>query len=346
MASALRPFRVLALALFAATACDSRGCARKTGPLVYVSNEGSDDLSVIDAEANRVIATIPVGKRPRGLRLSADGQRLYVAVSGSMRAPPGTDEDTLPPPDRTADGIALVDTKTHQVLRVLESGDDPESFDVSPDGQRLYVSNEDAAKASVVDVATGKVTHAVPVGGEPEGVTLRPDGRFAWVTSEEDHHVYVIDTGTQAVVARIPAGGRPRAVAFTPDGAWAFVTAEQGRTVTRVDAKTHQAKGTLSFPEAGAKPMGAVVSPDGRTLYVTTGRGKAVAIIDVAAWKLLRTVEDVGERPWGVGITPDGQRLFTANGPSNDVSVIDPATGQVLKRIPVGTLPWGIAVSR
>ncbi|RKG80502.1 hypothetical protein D7W79_07765 [Corallococcus exercitus] len=346
MASAPHRFRVLALALLVSTACGSRGCSQAPGPLVYVSNEGSDDLSVIDASTNRVIATIPVGKRPRGLRLSADGQRLYVAVSGSMRAPPGVDEDTLPPPDRTADGIALVDTRTRQVLRVLESGDDPESFDVSPDGQRLYVSNEDAARASVVDVATGKVTHAVPVGGEPEGVTLRPDGRFAWVTSEEDHHVYVIDTGTQAVVARIPVGGRPRAVAFTPDGAWAFVTAEQGRTVTRVDANTHQSKGTLTFPETGAKPMGAVVSPDGRTLYVTTGRGKALAVIDVADWKVLRTVQDVGERPWGVGITPDGKRLYTANGPSNDVSVIDPATGQVLTRIPVGTLPWGIAVSR
>lgn len=41
--------------------------------------------------------------------------------------------------------------------------------------------------------------------------------------------------------------------------------------------------------------------------------------------------------------TPDGARAHTANGPSNDVSVIDLATRRVVKRIPVGEVPWGIA---
>jgi YVTN family beta-propeller protein len=35
-----------------------------------------------------------------------------------------------------------------------------------------------------------------------------------------------------------------------------------------------------------------------------------------------------------------------ANGVSNDVSVIDTATQKVIASIPVGKMPWGIAVSR
>lgn len=41
--------------------------------------------------------------------------------------------------------------------------------------------------------------------------------------------------------------------------------------------------------------------------------------------------------------TPDGARAYTANAPSNDVSVIDLASRRVVKRIPVGKVPWGIA---
>jgi len=40
--------------------------------LVYISNEDSDDLTVIDPSRDSVVATIKVGSRPRGVKVSAD----------------------------------------------------------------------------------------------------------------------------------------------------------------------------------------------------------------------------------------------------------------------------------
>src|SRR4029434_4016721 len=99
-----------------------------------------------------------------------------VALSGSPKAGPGSDEMKLPPPDRTADGVGLLDLEKLRLLKVLKSGQDPESFDVSRDGKLLFVSNEETAETSVVDMRSGKVVTRMKVGGEPEGVTLRPDG--------------------------------------------------------------------------------------------------------------------------------------------------------------------------
>ena len=42
---------------------------------VYVTNETSGDLTVIDAATNAVIATIPLGKRPRGIMSPARIER-------------------------------------------------------------------------------------------------------------------------------------------------------------------------------------------------------------------------------------------------------------------------------
>src|SRR5579864_9168240 len=92
---------------------------------LYVTNETSGDLTVIDAATLATVTTIPLGKRPRGIAPSPDGTRLYVALTGSPAAPPGVDEKTLPPPDRSADGIGVVDLVEGKLLRVLPSGTDP-----------------------------------------------------------------------------------------------------------------------------------------------------------------------------------------------------------------------------
>ena len=92
---------------------------------VYVTNEASGDLTVIDGDTQTVMATAPLGKRPRGIKASPDGKSLYVALSGSPNAGPGVDPKTLPPPDRSADGIGEVDADTYKVKRVIHAGNDP-----------------------------------------------------------------------------------------------------------------------------------------------------------------------------------------------------------------------------
>ena len=44
---------------------------------VYVTNESSGDLTVIAGGTHEVLATVPLGKRPRGLAVSPDGRQLF-----------------------------------------------------------------------------------------------------------------------------------------------------------------------------------------------------------------------------------------------------------------------------
>jgi YVTN family beta-propeller protein len=337
----------IAVTLAALQACTRSPAARPRAERVFVSNEDSGDISVIDVESSRVVGSIPVGKRPRGLRLRADGKELYVALSGSPKGGPNVDETKLPPPDRSADGIGVVDVASQRLLRILSSGADPEAFDLV--GDRLVVSNEDTARASIVRVATGKVEASIPVGDEPEGVRTRPDGRVTYVTSEAANEVFVIDTATAAVIARLEVGKRPRAIVFTADGARAYVTNELSPSVSAIDARTHRVVQTIQIEPAASgspapRPMGAVISPDGARLYITTGRGGGLVEIDTRSQQVTRTLHAVGARPWGVGITGNGETLYVANGPSDDVAVVDVRNWRVVKRIAVGRSPWGIEI--
>ncbi|MEO6078740.1 MAG: cytochrome D1 domain-containing protein [Steroidobacteraceae bacterium] len=310
---------------------------------VLVTNERSGTLTVIDGASRKVTNTVQLGKRPRGLKLSPDGKLLYVALSGSPIAGPGVDESKLPPADKGADGIGIVDTATLKLVNILRGVSDPEQLAVSGDGKRLYVASEDTGRAIVLDAANGKTIASLPVGGEPEGVTLNPNGRFVYVSSEEDHQIAVVDTMTNQVAASFKVGQRPRFTEFSDDGALAFVSAENDGTITVVDAKLHKVLRTIKLQGDLTRPVGMAISHDGKRLYTVTGRGKNLLSLDIASGKVLASVE-VGQRPWGVAISPDGATLFTANGSSNDVSVVDAASLKVITRIPAGDSPWGLII--
>jgi YVTN family beta-propeller protein len=325
----------LMLAMLALTACRS---AERPSRIV-VSNENAGTVSVIDPDSAGVIAVIAVGKRPRGMRASRDGKTLYVALSGSPKAPPGIDEATLPPADRSADGIGVVDLTSMSLIRTIESGQDPEAFDLVGD-DLLVVSNEETSEASIVDLRERRVRARVPVGGEPEGVTTAPDG-LVWVTSEQDHSASVIDPQQGRVVATVTTGLRPRAIAFHGDRG--VITGENDGSLTIVDIRTRSAIARIQLPTTGAvppRPVGVAIAADGRHAYVATGRAGGVAIVDLDAREVIHMIDGVGTRPWGITLARDGL-LYTANGPSDDVTVIDPRTASIVRRIRSGGSPWG-----
>jgi YVTN family beta-propeller protein len=318
--------------------------AETSEPRIYVTNEVSGNLSVIDSGNYNVLATVPLGKRPRGIHASPDHKTIYVAVSGTPIAGPDVDESTLPPSDHSADGIAVFDVAQNKVLRVIPGGSDPENFDISKDGKQLYTSNEDVSEVSIIDTTSGSVVKSFKMGAQPEGVQVTPDGKHVWVTSEETGTISVLDPAAGKIIKTFKVGHRPRNVAFLPDGSKAYINAENDGTVVLVDAKKYQVIKTISLGQPGLiKPMDVVLSADASKLYVSTGRGKQVFTIDTAANAVAGSVE-VGRRPWGIALSLDGKKLYSANGPSNDVSVVDLATNTVVKKVKAGTGPWGLVV--
>ena len=315
---------------------------KPSGYRIYVTCETSGELAIIDSNTMAVASTVKLGKRPRGVHASADGSTIYVALSGSPPEGPGVDESKLPPPDKSADGIAVFDVNSNKVSRVLQGGSDPENFDVSADGKTLYVSNEDASGISFIDIAAGKVTKTIPTGEEPEGVKVTPDGKRVFSTSEGDGTISVINADAARLEKTFKVGHRPRNIVFTPDGKRGYVNAENDAAVILFDAVKNEKLQPISLGKPGqVKPMGLALSKDAAKLYVTTGRGGQVVVVDTATNKPVSSLE-VGKRPWGIAVSPDGKTLFTANGPSNDVTVIDLATQNLVKKIGVPGGPWGV----
>ena len=311
----------------------------------YVSNEDGHSISVLDTARAEIIATVAVGKRPRGLKLSPDGSRLYVAVSGLAKCPPSVPDEECARFERDlkADGIAVVDTANHKLIEVIQAGSDPEQFDITPDGKRLFVANEDIATVSVVDVASRKVIARIKVGNEPEGVVISPDGKWVLVTNESDNSVSMIDSATLNAVKSVRVGLRPRDVAFTPDSKTAYVSGEFDASLYRIAVPGGDPVERLVQLRKEARPMAVVRDEKRGRIYLSTGRGGTVAVIALSDAKLITEIQ-VGTRPWGIALSKDGRLLYTANGPADTVSIVDTETLKVIRQVPVGRSPWGIVI--
>jgi YVTN family beta-propeller protein len=333
------------------TAACSQKPAEPAGYRVFVTSEVSGDLTVIDSSNLEAAGTVHLGKRPRGIHPSPDGKLLYIALSGSPIGGPGVDESTLPPPDKSADGIGVFDIAQNKIVRMIQGGSDPENFAVSKDGKWIYVSNEDDSGVSFIDLTAGKLTQTVKTGDEPEGVSLTADGKTIYSTAEADGTVSAIDVDGRKLIKTFKVGRRPRNVVFMPDAQHGYVNAENDGTVGMLDLVKNEMTGVITLgtpaeiadPKTPIKPMGLVLSPDAKKLYVSTGRGRKVFVIDTATNQIVSSFE-AGQRPWGIGLSPDGKTLFTANGPGQDVSVIDTVTQTVTKKVKVAGGPWGIQV--
>ena len=326
--------------LLAAPLCAQAGRA-------YVTNEDGESVSVIDTDKAEVIATVNVGKRPRGLKLSRDGKELYVAVSGLPKCPPSVPDEECAKlkRDLTADGIAVIDTATLKLSRLLKSGSDPEQFDVSHDGRRLFIANEDSGTLTVLNIASGVIEKSVPVGKEPEGVRVTPDGRWIAVTSEEGNAVFLVDAKSLTVAKSVSVGKRPRDLAFTADGRTAYVSGEFDSSLYTTTLPDMTSATQVLQLRKEARPMGVILDAPHKRLFVSTGRGGTVAVVSLEGTPKLVTEIQVGARPWGIALSHDGKRLYTANGSSNDVTIIDTATLQPLKKVTVGKSPWGVALA-
>jgi YVTN family beta-propeller protein len=171
------------------------------GTKVYVTNSGSNTVSVIDASNNKVTATINLGSpahggQPEGVAVTPDGTKVYVVNFGGYY-----DYDT----------VSVIDTTNNTVIATVNVGAWPEGIAINPKGTMVYVTNSYSNTVSVIDAATNTVTATVPVGNYPFGVSVTPDGMKVYVGNVNSNNVSVIDTATNRVTATVNVGNNPYA---------------------------------------------------------------------------------------------------------------------------------------
>jgi YVTN family beta-propeller protein len=313
----------LARLLLAAAILTSGADIAAAGPKAYVGNFADDTVSVIDTEAGRVVATIPVAEGPHGMAITSDGRTVYVTGDGSSQ-------------------LSVIDTQSDKVVKTVELGKAPNGVALTPDGKHLLVTVYGEDRIDVLDTTTQAITATVAV-AKPHTISISPDGKVAYVTSQDPGHfaLVVIDLTTRAVVRSVPLEKTPRDAEFGYGGK-AFYFTQAGVSALQVlDPATD--KIVAQIP-TGVSPH-YVNAPANMTLGVAVVQGPGeLLLFDPATNKPVRSIA-VGKQPHWLTMSQDGKTAYVTNEGSNNVSIVDTATGKTTS-VAVGQAPRKVVVQQ
>jgi YVTN family beta-propeller protein len=239
------------------------------------------------------------------------------------------------------DNIHIIDPATNKVVGEIKGMEATHGITVSPDGARIYISEEADFTLTVIDGKTQQVTKKIPLSGNPNLVDITPDGRWIYVAIALTYNdlsdfprvkanasggVDVIDTVSLQKVKTISMKGGVHDLNVTPDGKYVIVGNARGgqaNVMTVVDTRTNEIAWTLPMTPSPS-PMAISKNADGSTksIFAQNGRDNGFQVIDFATRKITNTIKlpDITgqqQNPFGppaashgIMVTPDQKTLL------------------------------------
>jgi len=256
------------------------------------------------------------------------------AVSGSLAAAQQS-RLRIVQTNSAGDNIHIIDPATNRVVAEIKGIEAPHGVAVSPDGSRIYISEQANNTVTVIDGKTFQVTKRIPLSGNPNLIDMTPDGRWLYVAialtwndlsefpqikAAPSGGVDVIDTVSLQNVKTIPLKGGIHDLNVTPDGKYVLAGASRGakppaNAMFVIDTKTNDVAWTLSMSPSPS-PMAITKNPDGSTdkIYAQLGGFNGFAVVDFAT----RVRTNQIKLP---DVAPDKQNPFGGPAPSHGIAV-------------------------
>lgn len=350
---------------------------------IYVTNNGSDTLSILDRDGTRV-ETVSldiehgVHEAPHHLALDEAHHSLFVALA--FPAPPKrfgaastkhNGHGSATEPGR----LAKLDLATFSVQRAYEVDENPGDVVRTPDGTKVLVSHFDMQRA-LREAMAGSVpsklfaslqvyrTEPFEKIGErrlcvaPHGMTVTADSQTAVVACYGSDEIALVDLrDAELPASRFPIAGSapvlgvprygPYSVTLAPNGHDVLVAELEGSEVRLFDLAARKFDSRPPLPTGGRAMMPCFQRED--RAFVPIQSPDAIARVDTKQF-VLEKREPLGASctsPHVAACARDGRVYIACEGDHNTpgaVVEIDPESLAIIHRWQVGIYPDGLAI--
>ena len=250
---------------------------------IYVANNESGSVSVVDGAAEAVTATLDVGANPYALAVDSTSNRIFVSNTFS-------------------DVITVIDGKSNaQTKRKAGSAD---AIEVDEKAGKVYLLGYEDENLSILDEKSGAIS-TVKVGMHEWGMALDIERRAVYVTMSGSAELAMIDQ-EKGGVRKVATRETPCSVALNPVSGRLYVANHTADSVTVVDATQSSVIAAIAV---GHKPQGIAVDTKRNRIYVANRSDSSVSVIDGAQNKVVTTVPVAGN-PFALLVEPKNGRLY------------------------------------
>ena len=295
---------------------------------VYVPDEVSGDVVVIDPATYKIVGRFKVGAYPEHITPGWDGQTLFVN-------------------NMNGGSLTEIDPRTTRPNGITIKVPNPYNLYFTPDGARAIVVEDMLHGAPTnpngllfLDRTTWKRVGFVPIPwAGANHLDFSADGKVLFLSCEYSGRIVAVDVPHMRVIKALNVGGSPTDVRLSPDGREMFVANQIRNGIDVIDTSTLTYR---KFIRAGPGAHGLAISRDTRRLFITNRHAGSISVVDIATLSVVATWQ-IGGTPDMVAQSPDGSQLWISNRYSGTITVVSSSSGAVLKKIATGINPHGLA---
>lgn len=277
--------------------------------LVYVANQLSNNVSVLDTKGNLVALVslepnaLPGLNSPVALAVNtneASSNYGKVYVVGSV-----------------ANTVSVIDLN-HAVTNEIQVGYRPLAIAFNPQNGNLYVANFLDDGVSIIDTELEQLLENRYTGSQPLGIGIHPPSGKIYVANSGDNTITVLDPDFLFLSDIITdVGVKPVSFAYHPENNLMYVVATDSNHVIPIEPDSY----TLQAPIAtGFRPYGIVYNPNNQYLYVGNSKDDTYTII--APDHSIRAVIQAGPVNIGLAIDPIRNLVFSTDTATGKINII------------------------
>jgi YVTN family beta-propeller protein len=244
--------------------------------------------------------------------------------------------------------LAIVDPASGKVVGRVPTGVGPHEVAVSSDGKFAFVGNygdqTPGSTISVVDLVAQKETRRVDLGPlrRPHGMAFA-DGKV-YFTAELNKLIARYDPAANQIDWMLGTGqNTTHMILISKDNNKMFAANIGSDSITIIE-RAGAAGWNETVVPVGKGPEAIDLSPDGKEVWTAHSRDGGVSIIDIAARKVIQTLNVQTKRSNRLKFTPDGKLVLISDLDAGELLVLDAQTHKEIKRIKLGSNVEGILV--
>ncbi len=305
---------------------------------VYLSDQSSNTVSVVDPSSHRLLGVIRLGDpTPGNLSPLYRGQLL---VHGMGLSP---DHRTIVVVSVGSNSATFIDTATNKVRHTAYVGRSAHEAMFTPDGKEVWVAVRGEDHIQVLDGRSYEPVRRIAVPNGPGMTIFSPDGKYGYVVSSFTPEMVVIDTASHQIVGRVrQASPFSPDVAATPDGRQLWFTLKDIGKTQVVNARPPFQDIVLLDTGPITNHVNFARNAKGQFAYVTVGGLNAVKVYTTSEQPELVATIPTGELPHGLWPSGDGTRIYVGLENANAVAAIDTATNKIVSTVATGQSPQGL----
>ena len=240
---------------------------------LYVANQFSNTVTVLDGNTNNIESTIQVDNFPYDLEVNPYNNRIYVTNRGSNT-------------------VSVIDGSTNQRLSNINVGESPVGISINPSENRIYVTNLGKnSSLSIIDGISNKVTGNVELNGLFYGVSVNPLTKTIYLSNIKNHTISVLDEKTKNIVNNISVERIPTGININYKSDLIYVTNYLSNSISVIDGKTNKVNSTI---KVGQQPVDIIINPLTNKIYVSNIGDNTVSVIDGTTNK---KIKDLSVKP-------------------------------------------------